>query len=450
MKRDHDEAELSDISAELEHKIPALFETPPGISLSESQPKPQELTIPDDTPQWAKTIFAQFWQKFTENTDFQDRRITDTIERTTGIEKEMKSISERLNFIENTLQTKISTLEEENRQIHTKLIKLEGYSRKDNLLILGVPEQEGETSVDIIEMVKWIFYNIGVEYPDMLSIVRCHRKGQPKFNARLGRFYGAPRPIIVRFENPVDRQHVWEMRYYLKDLGYYFADDFPEEIERNRKTLWPAYKKARSMKNKYTHVEMVEDRLVIDNRTYTVENMSTMPREINPAMKAEKSNEDTIAFFGKESPLSNHHPASFKLGGLKYNSSEQYLMREKALLFADEETAHKIMVAKNPVVQKHLGKQVERASGYTEQKWQSQAPKIMERALHAKYSQNSTLKKWLLDTNPKQLAEASRDKFWGVGVNLHDKQILTTGSWKGNNQLGKTLMKVRSWLAPKT
>ena len=73
----------------------------------------------------------------------------------------------------------------------------------------------------------------------------------------------------------------------------------------------------------------------------------------------------------------------------------------------------------------------------------------MEKAIHAKFSQNAALKKWLLDTNQKQLMEASRDRFWGVGASLQDKKILTQ-EWPGNNQLGKTLMKVRAYLAPKT
>ena len=449
MKRDHDEAELSDLSAELENKIPALFDTPPGITLSDSQPKQPDLKMPDDTPEWAKTIFAQFWEQFIESSNHQDSRTLENAQKVESVEKSIKKINERLDVIENKLQSKISVLEEENRQIHTKMIKLESYSRRNNLLILGVPEYEGETSVDMMHTVKWIFYNIGVEYPENLSIIKCHRKGTPNFNARLGRFYGAPRPIIVRFQNPADRDHVWELRYYLKDLGYTFADDLPEEIERNRKTLWPAYKKARSMRNQYHHVDIVEDRLIIDNKTYTVHNMNTLPKEINPATKAERSNDDKIAFFGKESPLSNHHPATFQLNGLKYNSSEQYLMSEKAILFSDEETAHKIMVAKNPVVQKHLGKKVEKVRGYSEQKWQNHAPKIMEKAINAKFSQNSSLKKWLLDTNQKHLMEASRDKFWGVGASLHDKKILSQ-EWPGNNQLGKTLMKVRSQLAPKS
>ena len=79
MKRDHDEAELSDLSIELENKMPALFDTPPGITLSDSQPKPPVLKMPEDTPEWAKTIFAQFWEKFTESTNHQEFR---TVENT--------------------------------------------------------------------------------------------------------------------------------------------------------------------------------------------------------------------------------------------------------------------------------------------------------------------------------------------------------------------------------
>mgnify|MGYP001557731829 CR=1 FL=1 len=456
LKRDHEEAELSDLSGELENKIPALFVTPPGINLPPSQEsrssKLTELEIPPETPQWAKTILSQFWQKFEElerSKDFDNTFSSETKETCENLQKSVKELTNQITDIQNKMETKMNILEEENRQLNTKLLKLEGYSRRDNMLICGFPEEFGETSYDCTDKVRHLFYDIGFEYPENIGIVRCHRKGKANYNSNTGRFYGPPRPIIVKFQWPEEREYIWESRMQLKGSGYFFAEDFPETIEKNRQTLWPAYKKAKALRTEYRKVEMIEDKLVLDNHTYTVQNMHTLPININPSTKAEKTNESTVAFFGKQSPLSNHHPASFKHDGQGYNCTEQYLMKEKALLFNDEATAYKIMASKNPVEQKHLGKKVEKLPNYNERTWQQKAPKIMETALNAKFSQNKTLCKWLLDTKDKTLAEASRDKFWGVGLGLHDSKIMNTQLWKGQNTLGKALMKVRTLLKPK-
>ena len=453
LKRSKDEAELSDLSSELENKIPALFSTPPDTDSQEAkQTKCKKLEIPSDTPEWAKSILTQFWDRFEEiekSVEYEGQQAEEALLNSTNLGYSFASLTKEVAAIENKMQTKIDILEEENRQLNTKLLKLESYSRRDNLLIFGVPEENGETRFDCLYKVKCIFYDIGVEYPDGLSIIRCHRKGPPKINSNTGRFYGAPRPIIVRFQWPEDRSYVWEARTYLRGSSYYFADDLPEPIEKNRKTLWPAYKKAKALKSKYRKVEMVEDRLCIDGKTYTIQNMNTLPKDINPASKAEKSNENTTAFFGKQSPLSNHHPATFTLEGSKYNCTEQYLMREKALMCKDEITAHKIMAAKDPVEQKHLGRDIEKHPQYNERIWQKNAPWIMEKALRAKFEQNATLKKWLLDTQTKTLVEASSDKFWGVGISIHDRKILDQQAWEGQNVLGKALMKIRTILTPK-
>ena len=66
--------------------------------------------------------------------------------------------------------------------------------------------------------------------------------------------------------------------------------------------------------------------------------------------------------------------------------------------------------------------------------WNSVRDDVMYDALVAKFAQNQKLKRTLIDTGDIDIIEASpRDSYWGWGS---DK--------KGQNQLGKLLMKVRS------
>ena len=63
---------------------------------------------------------------------------------------------------------------------------------------------------------------------------------------------------------------------------------------------------------------------------------------------------------------------------------------------------------------------------------------------HAKFSQDENLKKMLKDTKELKLCEASRDKIWGIGLPLNDKDVKDEQSWIGKNILGKALERVRN------
>ena len=139
--------------------------------------------------------------------------------------------------------------------------------------------------------------------------------------------------------------------------------------------------------------------------------------------------------------LSQWYDSSFKIDGILYQTSEQYMMSKKALLFNDNEANLKIMEEKDPKVYKELGRQVK---GFSPKIWDEKKFKIVVEGNLAKFSQNEKLKQYLLNTKDKILVEASPyDKIWGIGMDENDKDILNPEKWKGQNLLGKALMKVR-------
>ena len=461
LKRSKSAANLSDVSGELSTKRfnTDLFDSPPiVIDLPETQlpssathlPQPQvEIDIPDEAPGWAKQTFAQIifsLTSFEQTFSYYENLVKGAADVHSDLGSQLNEVKSTLQNKLNSMGSKISILSEENRQLRDRLQRLDKQAKRDNLLVLNVPEERGEFDSDCLRKFRSILYNIGFPYPGHIRIVKCHRKG--KYDSRS---YARPRPILVRFHWTGDRDEIWHRRTYLQGSGFFFAEDFPEPIEKSRKVLWPAYKKAQANKNKYKFVEMVEDKLVIDNKSYTIQNMHTLPTDLNLANKAEKTDSVTVAFFGMQSPLSNHHPAPFKVENVKYNCSEQFLMKEKAELFGEEEIAHKIMVSKDPVEQKRLGKSVERSPKYSDHVWHNQAPKIVEKALQAKFFQNPSLGFWLLGTEDKTLVEATPDKFWGIGFGLRHKHVLSSTMWdtEAVNCMGKALMQTREWLKRK-
>ncbi len=142
--------------------------------------------------------------------------------------------------------------------------------------------------------------------------------------------------------------------------------------------------------------------------------------------------------------LSQWATSSFTELGITYNCAEQYMMYQKAVLFADYDSAKKILATKSPKEQKRLGREVK---NFNEKFWNEHKVKIVLRGNLLKFSQNLDLKANLLNTGDELLAEANPyDKTWGIGLTATNKDAFYPHKWKGQNLLGKTLMKVREEL----
>ena len=146
---------------------------------------------------------------------------------------------------------------------------------------------------------------------------------------------------------------------------------------------------------------------------------------------------------GEKRCLSNWYPCEFvDEKGNKFYSSEQYMMYKKAILFNDLEKAAEILETTSPKVAKIKGRQVKK---FVQEIWDKNAQDIVFKACLLKFSQNEDIKKYLLSTSDKILAEASQfDKIWGIGISI--KKAEEGCEWKGRNWLGKCLMKVRDTL----
>ena len=95
----------------------------------------------------------------------------------------------------------------------------------------------------------------------------------------------------------------------------------------------------------------------------------------------------------------------------------------------------------NPVDIMRLGKNV---VNFKEDEWEPVCREVMLRGNLAKYTQNPSLRSFLLATGDKELLESSRhDTYWGTGVGLNSKNALIANDFKGKNHLGLILSTVR-------
>lgn len=139
--------------------------------------------------------------------------------------------------------------------------------------------------------------------------------------------------------------------------------------------------------------------------------------------------------------LSQWYPCQFEVDGVQYNCAEQFMMAEKARLFGDTEVLEKILAATDQKTIKDLGRKVR---GFDEDKWNKEKVNIVISGNIAKFSQNWKLKKYLIWTGDKILAEASPyDTIWGIGLKATDERATDITQWRGENLLGFSLMIVR-------
>jgi ribA/ribD-fused uncharacterized protein len=145
-----------------------------------------------------------------------------------------------------------------------------------------------------------------------------------------------------------------------------------------------------------------------------------------------------------KSCFSQWWPVTFVIDNILYHSAEQYMMAEKAALFADNEIREKILTITDPAEIKESGRMVK---GFNEIIWKENRENIVFLGNLAKFQQNQLLKEFLLSTKEKVLVEASPyDTIWGIGLKESDSFVNNPAQWKGINLLGFILMDIRSLL----
>ena len=192
---------------------------------------------------------------------------------------------------------------------------------------------------------------------------------------------------------------------------------------------------------------MERDQIVIDGKRYGLRNLHQLPPDLNTFKCTSEESEDCIGFFGELNELSNFHPCKFKINGIKYSSSEQWIQHCKAKYFKDNITMAQILSTEDALESELLARDI---IGYDERRWKEVAYKECYTGLFEKFAQNKELKRVLVNTGKKTLVESSYDQIWGTGIPLNDPSCLDQSKWHGPGILSKLLMDIRSKLSPDT
>ena len=162
-------------------------------------------------------------------TDFTEMKESLTAEmvKTSKLEdqlRHMKTEHERKDkTVEQTKQ--MEYLSAQNDQLSQQIREIDAYSRRSNLIFDGISQVEPDTPLKKVQDI--ITNTMGLNAAEM-KIERCHRLQGSKMS---------PKPIIVRFNWFVNRQEVWANRRNLKGTKIYLREDFPQVVQKVRRSL---------------------------------------------------------------------------------------------------------------------------------------------------------------------------------------------------------------------
>lgn len=357
---------------------------------------------------------------------------------------QVEELSEELQMLKRDVQRAVTMpitqqYKGELRDMRLQLEKQEGYSRRFNIIIQGIPENDDETENRLYVKVR-SFLNNNVGITD-IGFDICHRLG-----AKNNRGDERDCRVIVKFAYLRDRNRVWEARSTLKNSNYRLILDKPRSVK-EREALSFKIVKAAQASPEFRSAKFQYGKVWLDGVGYDFEEFEFLPVQLRPAFVSSPRNDKVIVFFSRFSPLSNHYWAPFELEGRRYVTVEQFLARSRAVMVRRFGTAARAMSTNDAFEHKRMLNQM-REDG-KDDLWESGLDKILVPALYAKFSQNPLPKEFLMNTNDRTIGEASYDLQWGIGVDLCHHAVLNEKYWTGNNRQEKALMEVRRRLSLK-
>lgn len=257
-----------------------------------------------------------------------------------------------------------------------------------------------------------------------------------------------PRPALVTFAHIDQRFQVWYKKSEInKDqtTKIWVQEDLPKMLRNELGASLKVQKKARSLPNKYTDIKIIKDfKIRIQGQYYSAKELELLPDALKPSKTTTPQSDNAVVFFGRSSPLSNHHICSIVIAERTFTCVEHFLAWQRANIADDHDLADEVLKMKDPSEHKQVLNSLREKNTDS---WEETVENVLLTVLRAKFKQNEHLKKFLCDTFPRKIGEASINPQWGIGMPLNHEDVLDISKWNENgNRLGKALEMVRNEL----
>ena len=201
-------------------------------------------------------------------------------DRTDVLEKDIKELKDGADFTSTQVEKQTTELtnakaeiakltktvnenEEGRKEMETKLLYLEAYSRRENIKFMNIAVDSTEEREDAEETLRsFLERDLGFLDARTVEIQRVHCSGKGKD--------GGPRPILARFLRYKDVQNIFSLGHRLKDTDYQMFRDYPVEIVKRHKEQMKTFKEARKNGIPETFSQSQPDKLYIRGRLWPV------------------------------------------------------------------------------------------------------------------------------------------------------------------------------------
>jgi len=161
------------------------------------------------------------------------------------------------------LTRKVQKHEEAVKEIESKNLYLEAYSRRENVKFMNIEERSQDEAEDTEEILRgFLQRELGFVDAQSVEFQRVHRTGKGKD--------GKPRPILARFLRYKDVQKILSLGHRLKETEFQMFRDLPTEIVKRRRAQMETFKTAKRRGIPAAFSQSQPDKLYIRGRLWPV------------------------------------------------------------------------------------------------------------------------------------------------------------------------------------
>lgn len=317
-------------------------------------------------------------------------------ERVASLEKDLEDSKQEIDKLKKIKSNPPQNSSQSGQVSRQEFLLEKCFVRKRNLMLMGMEEcKEGEDDKSKAAGLLQTRLNI-----PRVKLEMALRMGAPG-----GKY---PRPTLITFSDIGQRYHIWYKKGELnKDQSekLWLQEDLPKPLRADMNALVKIQKKAKSIPEKYPGVKIKDFKIRIQGQYYNAQELELLPDDLKPSRNATPRNDNAVVFFGRASPLSNHHLCSFKIAGRVFTCIEHFLAWQRANIAEDKTLADEVLTMKDPSEHKKILNSLREKNP---NEWEDTVENILLTALRAKFQQNPHLKKFLCDTSPRRIGEASQ------------------------------------------
>ncbi len=197
-----------------------------------------------------------------------------------SLKVEMKSVDLQIKNLSNKIEHVEGVTIDSFEDMADHVDYLENQSRRNNIKLLGVPEDSNEKSWDDTEDKVKSLIKMHLKVSDEVDIERAHRVGKFQKEGRRdsnGKHQPPkPRAIVAKFKSWKVKEQILKKAREVRPTSLMFVNDFSQRTLEKRRALIPELEKARK-NNKQAFLVM--DRLVVRDK----------PPDARPRMRNNKS-----------------------------------------------------------------------------------------------------------------------------------------------------------------